>query len=262
MGAVLIAPLPTTCDILRMTQTLYAIGDIHGQLGMLETALAQIDADGGRNARVVFLGDYVDRGPDSKGVIDRLVRGLADGRDWICLKGNHDRFFEWYLDTDGPRFDPHLLVGYHWFHPAIGGTETIASYDVYLPDRIRKTDLAELLHAAVPDTHKAFLRGLKTAHHQDGRFFAHAGIRPGVPLDQQAENDLLWIRQEFHSDKRDHGALVVHGHTPVDAPERYANRINLDTGAGYGRPLTVAGFEGEDVFILTAKGRQHLPSRS
>ena len=245
-----------------MTQTLYAIGDIHGQLGMLETALAQIDADGGRNARVVFLGDYVDRGPDSKGVIDTLVRGLADGRDWVCLKGNHDRFFEWYVDPDGPRFDPHLLVGYHWFHPAIGGTETIASYDVYLPDRIRKTDLAELLHAAVPDTHKAFLRGLKTAHHQDGRFFAHAGIRPGVPLDQQAENDLLWIRQEFHSDKRDHGALVVHGHTPVDTPERYANRINLDTGAGYGRPLTVAGFEGEDVFILTANGRQHLPSRS
>ncbi len=245
-----------------MTKPLYAIGDIHGQLGMLDSALAMIDADGGSDARVVFLGDYVDRGPDSKGVIDTLVRGLAGGRDWICLKGNHDRFFEWYLDTDGPRFDPHLLVGYHWFHPAIGGTETIASYDVYLPERTRKTDVAQILHSAVPDTHKAFLRGLNTMHHQNGYVFVHAGIRPGLPLDQQAENDLLWIRQEFHSDKRDHGAVIVHGHTPVDAPERYANRINLDTGAGYGRPLTVAVFEGNEVFRLTSVGRQPMPSRS
>ncbi len=245
-----------------MTRTLYAIGDIHGQLGMLEDALAMIDADGGANARVVFLGDYVDRGPDSKGVIDALVQGQSAGLDWVCLKGNHDRFFEWYLAPDGPRFDPHLLVGYHWFHPAIGGTETIASYGVYLPDRIRKADLAVLLHAEVPDTHKAFLRALKTSHHEDGLFFAHAGIRPGVPLDQQVENDLLWIRQEFHSDKRNHGSIVVHGHTPVDAPERYANRINLDTGAGYGRPLTVAVFEGDEVFRLTDAGRERIPSSS
>ena len=153
-----------------------------------------------------------------------------------------------------------VYLSFH--HPAIGGTETIASYGVYLPDRIRKADLADLLHAEVPDTHKAFLRALKTSHHEDGLFFAHAGIRPGVPLDQQVENDLLWIRQEFHSDKRNHGSIVVHGHTPVDAPERYANRINLDTGAGYGRPLTVAVFEGDEVFRLTDAGRERIPSRS
>lgn len=245
-----------------MTQALYAIGDIHGQLGMLETALERIEADGGRGSRVVFLGDYVDRGPDSKGVIETLVQGQAAGRDWICLKRNHDRFFEWYVDPEGPRFDPHLLVGYDWFHKAIGGVETIASYDVYMPDRIRNTDLAKMLSDAVPDTHKTFLQSLKTSHHEEGYFFVHAGIRPGVPFDQQDEQDLLWIRQEFHADKRDHGAVVVHGHTPVDTVERYANRVNLDTGAGYGRPLAVMCIEGGDMVELTAQGRQPIASRS
>jgi serine/threonine protein phosphatase 1 len=245
-----------------MTRALYAFGDIHGQLGMLEEGLAWIEADGGPDARIVFVGDYVDRGPDSRGVIDILANGLADGRNWVCLKGNHDRFFERFIHPEGPQFDPHLLVGYHWFHSAIGGTETLASYDTYIPDRIRQTDLAAVFRDNVPELHKRFLRNLKISHREDGLFFAHAGIRPGVPLDQQHENDLLWIRQEFHADKRDHGAVVVHGHTPVDAPERYSNRINLDTGAGYGRPLTVAVFEGTDVFRLTAKGRQRIPIRS
>lgn len=245
-----------------MTRALYAFGDIHGQSGMLEEALAWVEADGGADARVVFVGDYVDRGPDSRGVIDTLVTGLAEGRDWVCLKGNHDRFFEWFIHPDGPFNDPHLLVGYDWFHNAIGGTETIASYDVYPPERIRQRELANLLREAVPDTHKAFLRNLKTSHRENGFFFVHAGVRPGIDLDQQDENDLLWIRQEFHADRRDHGAVVVHGHTPVDEPEQYHNRVNLDTGAGYGRPLTVAVFDGDEMFRLTAKGRQRVPSRS
>lgn len=245
-----------------MTRALYAFGDIHGQSAMLDAALAWVEADGGPDARVVFVGDYVDRGPDSRGVIETLSTGLAEGRNWVCLKGNHDRFFEWFIHPDGPRNDPHLLVGYHWFHSAIGGTETIASYDIFPPERIRQRELAALVRAAMPDAHKAFLRNLKTSHREDGLFFAHAGIRPGVPLDEQDENDLLWIRQEFHADKRDHGAVVVHGHTPVDAPERYHNRVNLDTGAGYGHPLTVAVFEGDEVFRLTAQGRQPIPSRS
>ncbi|WP_439522584.1 metallophosphoesterase family protein [Marivita sp.] len=245
-----------------MTRALYAFGDIHGQLGMLQEGLAWVEADGGADARIVFVGDYVDRGPDSRGVIETLVSGQSAGRNWTCLKGNHDRFFEWFLDPAGPRNDPHLLVGYHWFDKAIGGTETIASYDVYLPERIRQTELAELLHKVVPESHKTFLRGLKTSHEEDGLFFAHAGVRPGVPFDQQDENDLLWIRQEFHADKRDHGALIVHGHTPVDEPELFSNRINLDTGAGYGHPLTVAVFEGDEVFRLSSKGRARIPIRS
>ncbi|MFP7569544.1 metallophosphoesterase family protein [Marivita sp. S2033] len=244
-----------------MTRALYAIGDIHGQLRLLDKALRWIEADGGHDARIVFLGDYVDRGPDSRGVLDTLVTGRAEGQDWICLKGNHDRFFEWFLHPDGPRTDPHLLVGYHWFHHNIGGLETIQSYGMGRPDGVRQRDLARALHEVVPEEHKDFLRGLKLWHRQENYFFVHAGIRPGVSLEQQDEHDLLWIRSEFHDDPRGHGAVVVHGHTPVDRPERYSNRINLDTGAGYGRPLSVAVFEGDEVFNLTSKGRQPLHTR-
>lgn len=239
-----------------MTKPLYAIGDIHGQYGMLMTALDRIERDGG--GRVVFLGDYVDRGPASREVIEALAQGLAEGQDWICLKGNHDRFFDWFMERPKPRQDPHLLIGYHWFHEAIGGRETLASYGLELPERIRLTELAELAHDVVPEHHITFLRNLRTHHREAGKYFVHAGIRPGVPLDGQAEDDQLWIRQEFHRDDSDHGALIVHGHTPVKAPDLRRNRLNLDTGAGYGDPLTVAVFEGEDVFALDASGRRLL----
>lgn len=239
-----------------MTQPLYAIGDIHGQLAMLEDALARIDRDGG--GRVVFLGDYIDRGADSRGVIDLLARGLTEGWDWICLKGNHDRLFEWFMETP-PRQDPHLLVGYHWFHEALGGADTIASYGVPLPKQIRLKELAAQVRDAVPQRHLDFLRSLHLSHREPGLFFAHAGVRPGVPLDKQDEEDLLWIRQEFLQDTRDHGAFVVHGHTPVMTPERLLNRLNLDTGAGYARPLTTAVFEGGDCFVLGPDGREPFP---
>ncbi|MCL3881524.1 metallophosphoesterase family protein [Marivita sp. GX14005] len=240
---------------------LYAIGDIHGQKDMLDAALCRIEADGGRDARVVFLGDYSDRGPDVRGVIETLVQGRAEGRDWVFIKGNHDRFFELYLDPEGPRADPHLMIGYHWLHPDVGGIETVASYGLSVPERIRASEMAARLHEAVPESHKAFLRELKLSHRQDGYFFAHAGIRPGIPLDEQSAQDLLWIRKPFHEDRRDHGAVIVHGHTPVSEPQRYVNRINLDTGAGHGRKLTVAAFENGKVYHLTANGRVLLPVR-
>ena len=113
----------------------------------------------------------------------------------------------------------------------------------------------------MPESHARFLRGLQLHHAQDGLFLAHAGIRPGVPLTAQSEEDLLWIRDAFHTDTSDHGALIVHGHTPVMAPERWSNRVNLDTGAGMGRALTTAVFEGGQVFILTPDGREPLPVR-
>lgn len=238
-----------------MTSPIYAIGDIHGQLGMLEEALDRIDRDGG--GPVVFLGDYVDRGPDSRGVIELLSQGLAEGKNWICLKGNHDRLFEWFLEAP-PRQDPHLLVGYHWFHERIGGIETIGSYGVGMPAQIRLKELAAQVRAEVPQSHVEFLRNLHLSHAEQGLFFAHAGVRPGVPLDLQDEEDLLWIRQEFLNDTRDHGAFVVHGHTPVDAPDKRANRLNLDSGAGYGRPLTAAVFDADGVFVLEADGRRKL----
>ncbi|CAN0040830.1 unnamed protein product [Chrysoparadoxa australica] len=241
-----------------MTETLYAIGDIHGQLAMLEDALDRIERDGGPNARIVFLGDYVDRGPDSCGVIERLRQGLAEGRNWICLKGNHDRLFEWFVAPPVPRQDSHLLIGYHWFHERIGGLETAQSYGVDVPERIRQKELAAEFRAALPDGHLAFLQGLQLSHREMGKFFVHAGVRPGVSLTDQDEEDLLWIRQEFLEDTRDHGALIVHGHTPVKAPELKPNRLNLDTGAGYGRPMSIAVFEADEIFALERSGRVRL----
>lgn len=238
-----------------MTHPIYAIGDIHGQLGQLEEVLARIEGDGGRDARIVFLGDYVDRGPDSRGVVDLLARGVAEGRNWICLKGNHDRMFEWFIAPPEPRQDAHLLIGYHWFHERIGGIETAESYGITLPPQIRQKTLAQELRAAVPEAHLDFLRSLHLSHPEPGYFFAHAGVRPGVPLDAQEEEDLLWIRQEFLKDTSDHGALVVHGHTPVDAADLRANRLNLDTGAAYGGPLTAAVFEGDEICVIGPSGR-------
>ncbi|WP_425072376.1 metallophosphoesterase [Sagittula sp. S175] len=241
-----------------MSERIYAVGDIHGQREMLDAALKRIDNDGGGDARIVFLGDYVDRGPDSAGVIGRLADGLAGGRNWVCLKGNHDRLFEWFVAPPKPRNDPHLIIGYDWTHPNIGGRETMASYGVEVPDRIRSEHLADQLRAAVPADHLAFLQGLAINHREAGKFFVHAGVRPGVALEAQAEDDMVWIRQEFLEDDTDHGAFVVHGHSPVDAPDLRANRLNLDTGAGYGRPLTVAVFEGETIFALETSGRVRL----
>ena len=119
-------------------------------------------------------------------------------------------------------------------------------------------DLAAHLRNVVPDAHKQFLQSLHLRHQINDLFFAHAGIRPGVPLADQIENDLVWIRQEFLQDYTDHGALVVHGHTPVQYPELYNNRLAIDTGAGYGRALVPVVIDDEGVFALTAKGRQRL----
>lgn len=240
-----------------MTAPLYAIGDIHGQLGMLEQALARIEADGGRDARVVFLGDYTDRGPNSRGVIERLIAGLAEGRDWIMLMGNHDRMFSMFL-RDYPVNDNRLLVGYHWLHERLGGIETLASYGVDVRDGDRIFQVHAQARNAIPEAHLEFLDALRPYHLQDGKLFVHAGIRPGVALEDQTEDDLIWIRHEFLDDLRPHPWLVVHGHTPARQAEHMGNRINLDSGAGYGRPLSTAVFEGRACWLLTDAGRVPL----
>jgi serine/threonine protein phosphatase 1 len=241
-----------------MTQPIYAIGDIHGQLGMLEDALALIEADGGAKAHVVFLGDYVDRGPNSRGVIDTLISGMAEDRNWTPLKGNHDRLFQWFME-DVPRHDPHLLVGYHWFHDRLGGVETMASYGVTFDDQTRLKDLHARAQRAVPQSHVDFLNALALTHETDDLLFVHAGIRPGVSLADQTEEDLVWIRQEFHNYTGLHPKLIVHGHTPVSEATHYGNRVNLDSGAGYNRPLSTAVFEGSESWVLTKAGRVPIP---
>lgn len=240
-----------------MTTPIYAIGDIHGQRAMLEQALSRIEADGGPDARVVFLGDYVDRGPDCRGVIELLSQGLAADRNWTCLKGNHDRMFSMFME-DHSRNDDQLLVGFHWLHDRIGGVETLQSYGVEVSESDRIYQVHARARAAVPSEHLQFLSNLCPFQQEGELLFVHAGIRPGLPLEQQVENDLVWIRQAFLNDSRAHPWLVVHGHTHVKHAEHHGNRVNLDTGAGYGHPLSVAVFEDRNCWLLTEEGRQPL----
>jgi serine/threonine protein phosphatase 1 len=233
---------------------IYAIGDIHGQKTMLDGALALIDRDGGSNAPVVFTGDYTDRGPDSRGVLDTLIGGVAAGRNWTVLRGNHDRMFTWYMDHV-PREDPHLFLGLTWLNPRLGGNTTLASYGVAVAETRRIGDIHADARAAVPQAHIDFLASRPLTHRIDDLFFVHAGIRPGVPLPDQTEEDLIWIRYDFVDDTRDHGPLIVHGHTATDYPIHFGNRLNLDGGAGYGRPLIPVVFEDGKSWLLTKRGR-------
>ncbi|OYX42456.1 MAG: serine/threonine protein phosphatase [Rhodobacterales bacterium 32-67-9] len=236
----------------------YAIGDIHGHLDKLEAAHRLIAADraatGDADAPVVHVGDLVDRGPDSRGVIEYLRRGIAGGAPWIALKGNHDRMFADFIG-DPDNHDPGLREGLHWIDPRLGGGATLSSYGVEGAGERLLFDLHEEALAAVPRSHVAFLGALRLQYRRGGVLFVHAGIRPGVALEQQTEDDLLWIRRTFLDDPRDHGVLVVHGHTPVDAATHYGNRLNIDTGAGYGRALTTVVIEGNLVWQLTGGGR-------
>lgn len=237
-----------------MTEPLYVIPDIHGQRLMLEDALARIAEDGGASASVVFLGDLVDRGPDSRGVIQTIIEGLACGRDWTVLRGNHDQIFLDFLaraeaDETYPR------PGDRWLSDNIGGMNTLASYGITHHD-LRQKGAGVI--SAIPRSHRDFLSGLPFCRETDHLFLVHAGIRPGVPLAAQSHEDLLWIREPFLSDPRDHGHLIVHGHTPVDHPTHYGNRIALDGGAGWGKPLHAAVFEGRDCWLLTDHGRVAL----
>jgi serine/threonine protein phosphatase 1 len=239
----------------------YAIGDIHGQLERLAEAHDLIARDraavGDKVAEVVHVGDLVDRGPDSRGVIDFLIAGAARGAPWVTLKGNHDRMFEGFLG-DPDHYDPGLRAGLHWIDPRLGGDETLRSYGVDGARERMLFDLHDDAVRAVPESHRAFLAALPLMHRAGDVLFVHAGIRPGVPLDAQTEDDLLWIRREFLDDPRDHGALIVHGHTPVDAVTHYGNRLNIDTGAGYGRALSTVVIEDARVSLLTQKGRVEI----
>ncbi|WP_179378375.1 metallophosphoesterase [Jannaschia marina] len=244
----------------------YAVGDLHGYSGQLDRVLALIEADGGADAPVVFLGDYVDRGPDARGVLERLIAGRAAGRDWTCLLGNHDHLFLRFLQ-DGTTTELAVGPDVNWLHPRGGGATTLASYGLDVPFEAQKTGargataravLHDLALAAVPAAHRAFLESCPRLHRTADHVFVHAGLRPGVPVGAQDPHDLIWIREPFLSDPRDHGALVVHGHTPLDAARHHGNRVNLDSGAGFGKPATVAWIEGRRAWSLTETGRVEL----
>ncbi len=239
----------------------YAIGDIHGHLDLLQQAHARIAADRARTgdaaAPVIHIGDLVDRGPASPGVIAFLMEGIAGGAPWVVLKGNHDRMFSLWL-ADPAQRDPRLRLEYGYLHPRIGGATTVEAYGVRAAgDRPEAPVHAEAL-ALIPQSHRDFLAGLPVMHRRGEVVFAHGGIRPGVALEDQVEDDLIWIRHEFLDDTRDHGVLVVHGHTAIDRATHYGNRVNIDSSAAYGGPLTTVVIEGREVFELTETGRVPL----
>jgi serine/threonine protein phosphatase 1 len=205
----------------------YAVGDIHGCLDQLKSLIAACrqHADG-RDMRLVFLGDYIDRGPESAGVVRFVLTLQMEAPDRvITLKGNHEA---WALGVaDGS------AKATVWLRN--GGAATLRSYGV--------SDVGEL-----PPAHLSWLRSLRLTYDDGRRFFVHAGVDPRRPLDAQREEDLLWIRGAFLDDERDYGRLIVHGHTPLEGtvPDLRSNRLNLDTAAVFGGRLTAAVFTDEE----------------
>lgn len=237
----------------------YAIGDIHGHLDKLRAVHDLIADDIARTgpAPTVHVGDLVDRGPDSRGVIDHLMEGMAKGQDWIVLKGNHDRMFARFL-RNPKEHEPGLRSELNWLHPRLGGAETLASYGVRYPRLRPLTMLHASAVAAVPLAHLDFINALPTWHLAGEVLFVHAGIRPGIPIEAQTETDLIWIRDPFLLETASHGPLIVHGHTAIEEPTHYGNRVNIDSSVAYGGPLSAIVIEGREVSLLTPSGRKAL----
>jgi serine/threonine protein phosphatase 1 len=224
---------------------IYAVGDIHGRSDLLKKMFTKIDADMDRNPVSrpieVFLGDYIDRGPDSAHTLDLLIeRSLC--RETVCLKGNHETYF---LDV---LRDPSKLEGWRQF----GGLQTLMSYGIQPtlnPDATEQADLIGALNDVISRDHLNFLRGLKPSFVCGDFFFVHAGVRPGVPLTEQNEADMLWIRNEFLESGENFGKFIVHGHTPVREPDIRPNRINIDTGAYATGNLTLLTIQGSSMVV-------------
>jgi serine/threonine protein phosphatase 1 len=231
----------------------YAVGDIHGRLDLLDRLLARMEEDAARaqaqRISVVFLGDYVDRGPRSRGVIERLMQGppgegALAGAHWTCLKGNHEDTMVRFLDEP--------LHDNGWCR--YGGIETIRSYAGAIPQG-QEGDVAALqllLARSLPPAHLRFLSRLPLTHTEGDYLFVHAGIRPGVPLEDQSPTDLMWIREGFLITETPLEKRVVHGHTPVPVPEIRPHRIGIDTRAYDSGTLTALVLEGGDMKFLVS----------
>jgi serine/threonine protein phosphatase 1 len=225
---------------------IYAIGDIHGRLDLLENLLRRIKADIAQYPTLrpvhVFLGDYIDRGDRSRETIDRLIDHGAE-HESVFLKGNHEVIAITCLSDRG-KIDQWLRLG---------GMETLASYGVALElfaNRKQAAGTQLAFHKALPPAHFHFFRNLRNSFSCGDYFFVHAGAKPHVSLSHQREVDLLWIRGEFLSSTYDFGKIIVHGHTPSIDVEVRANRINIDTGAFATGRLTCLVVEGEALAII------------
>lgn len=229
-------------------QRVYAIGDIHGRLDLFTALLARIEADNAQRPpariEVVLLGDLIDRGPQSAQMVDMAMGLEADMATLHVLKGNHESAMIEALSGD-PAAMSRWLVN--------GGDAALKSWGVAedLLDAAEPTTLLEAMEAAVPEPVVAWLDGLPLSHQVGDYLFVHAGIRPGIPLDDQDPIDLMWIRAEFLNSRADHGMMVVHGHTIRPEVDTRRNRIGIDTGAYRSGKLTALGLEGTDRWILS-----------
>jgi len=231
---------------------IYAIGDIHGRADLLEALHENIlndakIASGGMKMVVVYLGDYMDRGAQSRQVLDMLIASpLVDFKP-VYLKGNHEDALLTFLENDS--------IGPDWF--SIGGDACLYSYQISpqngLPAKKKFKQLQEGLKSAIPDDHLAFLSNLKLIYGVGDYIFVHAGIMPGRPLSKQNPAHLMWVRDEFLNDERNYGKIIVHGHTITAKPDIRANRIGIDTGAYATGILTCLVLEGTQRRFLTTE---------
>jgi serine/threonine protein phosphatase 1 len=240
-----LARLPALPDGLRI----YAIGDIHGRLDLLQELASEIRRDLKQNppgrSLEIFLGDYVDRGPQSRGVVEWMAEAPLVADERLCLLGNHEDMLLRSLDD--------ISVMRTWLFN--GGGETLLSYGVKargLGGQAGLVDLQQGFRASLPGAHLEFLAGLPRSIALAPYFFVHAGIRPKLPLDEQDPEDLIWIREPFLHSNEEFGCIVVHGHTPVMSPEVRTNRINIDTGAVFTGCLTCVVLEGTEQRFLQA----------
>lgn len=234
------------------TEVIYAIGDIHGRDDLLMTLHATIEEELAavpqpREATVIYLGDYVDRGDESKAVIDRLLNHPVKGATSIFLKGNHEDAMLRFIAGD--------KGGERWL--TIGGGATARSYGVALrsgePEPTAMTLVRKRLAESIPPSHMSFLRGLKMLHEVGDYLFVHAGIKPGRPIDEQNPQDLLWIRREFLNSRRNHGRIVVHGHSAAGQTVVRRNRICVDTAAYATDCLSCLVLEGSSRRFISAQ---------
>jgi serine/threonine protein phosphatase 1 len=226
---------------------IYAIGDIHGRLDLLDRLLEMIDRDdrarGGSSTELIFLGDLIDRGPDSRGVVERLM-ALAETRPVRFLMGNHEEVFLRALEGDLKAL--RFLI-------RIGGRETLFSYGITEEDYrdLDYDDLMGVVRAAVPASHIAFMAAFEHWIEAGDYLFVHAGLRPGVALEQQKTADLRWIRDDFLRHQASFGKVVVHGHSISDDIDERSNRIGIDTGAFASGKLTAIGLDGDERWYLS-----------
>jgi serine/threonine protein phosphatase 1 len=225
---------------------IYAVSDVHGRADLLRNVFAAIDLHLSRAGRArslhVFLGDYIDRGPASRQTIDLLIE-RSYTHESVFLRGNHEAFL---LDVLRDAGQMEAWKDY-------GGFQTLMSYGLapsLKPNRDEQSELVRSLRAAMPEQHQQFFSRLRASFSCGDFFFVHAGVRPGVPLPEQREEDLLWIRDEFLDSEEDFGRFIVHGHTPVTKPDLRANRINIDTGAYATGILTLLTIEGDRISAI------------